>query len=51
MTTVVGLVRACASRDRCVAVSTSVGFRSTPVAATIMSVGTVMLTSKLPYSR
>ncbi len=51
MTTVWSLVRARASRARCAAVSTSSGFFSVPVAATIMSAGTVRLTSKLPYSR
>ena len=51
MMTVASLVRARASRARCAAVSTSSGFCSVPVAATIMSAGTVRLTSKLPYSR
>ena len=51
MTTVSSLVRARARRARWAAVRTSSGFCSVPVAATIMSVGTVRLTSKLPYSR
>ena len=51
MMTVWSLVRARARRARCVAVNTVRGFRRVPVAATIMSAGTVRLTSKLPYSR
>jgi len=51
MATVVSDRTARARRARSVAVSTSSGFPSVPVAATRKPRGTVMATSKSPYSR